>query len=154
VRANYAARLGAWGLAWSLCGAASVPSDVRIATSDRTLTFSSAGKLISTATLCQGYTFDQFGAGGPKFSPDFHFVLVDVLGPFTPGNVPRNRALVAVATGGIILAPDFPGYAGIPITLDKLSWASGQRSTLRYANGHTATVHDPPPRAFPLAHCR
>lgn len=149
------ARLAACALAWSCCGAAVAPSNVRIsAISDHSLTFSSGDKVISTATLCPAYNFDQFGAGGPTFSPDFHFVLVDVLGPFTPGNVPRNRALITVATGGIVLAPDFPSYAGVPLTLDKLSWASGQRATLRYSNGHTATVHEPPPHPFPLAHCR
>jgi hypothetical protein len=122
-----------------------------MSTSDRALTFSSGNRILSTASVCRGYNFDQLGIGGPKFSPDFHFVLVDVLGPFEPGDVPRNHALISVATGGIILAPSFPHYAGVPMTLDPLSWASGQRATLRYASGKTAAVHELHP--FPVARC-
>jgi len=135
------------------CTGAQIPSNVRMLTSDRVLTFTTDGRTISAATLCPGYQFDQLGTGGPVFSPDRHWVLVDVLGQFTPGNVARNHALVSVATGGLVLAPDFPRYAGIPMTLDPLTWASGQRATLRYKNGQAKPVRDPPPLPYPLASC-
>jgi hypothetical protein len=131
-----------------------IPSDVHISTSDSQLRFSSDGKTIATATLCPGYQFDQFGVTGPTFSPDLHWVLVDVLGPFEPGNVARNHALVEVATGAIVPAAAFPEYLGVRSTPDALAWASGERQTLHYASGADATVHEPPLRPIPGPICR
>ena len=130
-----------------------VPSNVRIATSDRMLRFSSDDKTISTAILCPGYQFDQFGVTGPTFSPDLHWVLVDILGPFEPGNVARNHALVEVTTGAIVRSPEFPEYLGVPSTADPLAWASGERQTLHYAKGSDGAVKVPPLRPIPLSPC-
>jgi len=142
--------LAALFVAAASSAALAVPSDVRIAESQRTLSFTSGGTLISTVTLCPGAVFQQIGTGGPTFSPDLHWVLVDVVGPFEPGNVPRSHAIVDVRTGGIVLAPAFPAYLGVPFTLGGLAWASGQRATLRYAdNGRSARLHDPPLRPLP-----
>jgi hypothetical protein len=141
-------------VAASGAAATTVPADVRVDESERTLTFASGDAVISTVTLCPGQVFDQFGIGGPTFSPDFHWVLVDVLGPFAPGNVTRNHALIDVRTGGLILAPRFPAYVEVPSTLGGLSWASGLRATLRYApDGRTADLHDPPLRPLPIPSC-
>ncbi len=136
------------------CLGAFVPSDVRIATTDRTLSFSSDGRTISTATLCPGYVFDQFGTSGPTFSPDLHWVLVDVLGPFEPGNVARNHALVNVTTGAIVRSSEFPQYLGIPSTLDALAWASGERQTLRYTKGPDRRVVEEPLHPIPTPACQ
>jgi hypothetical protein len=82
-------------------------------------------------------------------------VLVDVLGPFEPGNVARTHALIDVRTGGLVLAPNFPAYVDVPSTLGGLSWASGERATLRYAQeGRSADLHDPPLRPLPITTCR
>ena len=130
-----------------------VPSDVAIATSDSTLQFSSGGRVISTATLCPGYTFDQFGVTGPTFSPDLHWVLVDVLGPFEPGNVARNHAIIEVTTGAIVPSAEFPEYLGVRSSPDALAWASGERQTLHYTSGADATVHEPPLHQIPATTC-
>ncbi len=108
---------------------------------------------MSTATICPGYEFVAVGAGGPHLSPDLHWILVDVRGPFTPGNVPLTHALAHVATGAVVLSPDFPRYFGVPATRDRLAWASGERATLRYNDGKTATVKDPPLRPLPVTRC-
>ena len=138
---------------WLCCTAVTVPSNLHMTESNGALTFSSGNGVLSTATVCPGYRFDQLDAGGPTFSPDFHWVLVDVLGPFEPGDVPRNHALIYVPSGRMILAPQFPYYAGVPSTTETISWASGQRATLRYANGKSATVHDPPLHPLPAQRC-
>ena len=130
-----------------------VPANVRVATTDRTLRFTSGDVTLSTATLCPGFTFDQFGLTGPMFSPDFHWVLVDVLGPFLPGNVARNHALVEVLTGAIVSSPQFPDYLGGPSSLDPDAWASGQRQTLAYKDGRSAVVREPPLRPIPPQRC-
>ena len=130
-----------------------IPSDIRIATSDSQLRFSSGGRTIATATLCPGYKFDQFGVTGPTYSPDLHWVLVDVLGPFLPGNVARNHALIEVATGGIVPSAEFPEYLGVRSTSDTLAWASGQRQNLHYAAGPDATVLEPPLHRIPAPVC-
>jgi hypothetical protein len=131
-----------------------IPSNVRISTSDSELEFSSDGKTIATATLCPGYKFDQFGVTGPTFSPDLHWVLVDVLGPFEPGNVARNHALVEVATGAIVPSSAFPEYLGVRSTPDALQWRSGERQTLHYQSGADATVPEPTLRPVPRPSCR
>ena len=140
-------------LAWTVLGAAFVPSDAHLSITDRAITVDSAGRVLSTATLCPGFAFDAIGNGGPHFSPDLHWVLVDIRGPFTPGNVPRNHALVDVATGGIATSGMFATYLGVPSTLRPLGWVSGERATLRYADGTTHAVHDPPLRPMPAAPC-
>ncbi len=112
-----------------------------------------AGRIVSTATLCPGYQFAQLGIPGPKLSPDQHWILIDVLGPYQPGNVARNHAIVDVRDGRLITAPDFPRYLGVPATLQSLEWASGERATLRYHDGKTAALHDPPLVPFPERPC-
>ena len=130
-----------------------LPPDLHVSVTSDSLLVDSDGRVISTARVCPGYQFVTFGASGPKFSPNQHWILVDVRGPFTPGNVERNRALVHVASGALIASPDFPKYAGVPSTLDALAWASGERATLRYANGKTARVAEPPLHPFPAQRC-
>ncbi len=110
---------------------------------DRSLTLASNGAIVSTAVICPEFAFDSFGVGGPHFSPDQHWILVDIRGPFAPGNVARNHALVNVRSGAVILSPDFPSVLEIPIAADGVSWASGERSTLRYTNGKTFALRDP-----------
>jgi hypothetical protein len=134
------------------CLATFVPSDVHVSTSENALSFSSGGRTLSTATLCPGYEFDQFGLTGPTFSPDLHWVLVDVLGPFEPGNVARNHALIEVATGAIVPSSEFPKL-GVRTTLTPIAWASGRRQTLHYDSGADATVRDPA-RPLPRPVCR
>ena len=90
---------------------------------------------------------------GPKFSPDQHWVLVDVLGPFEPGNVARNHAIVDVRTGRFITSADFPHFLGVPSTSQPVSWASGQLATLRYSDGTTVALRDPALHAFPFSRC-
>jgi hypothetical protein len=141
------------GALWLCCTAVSIPPDLHMAESNGRLTFSSNNGVLSTTAVCPGYRFDQLDTGGPTFSPDFHWVLVDVLGPFEPGNVPRNHALIYVASGRMILAPQFPYYVGVPATTDTLSWASGRRAALRYTNGKSVTVHDPPLHPLPPERC-
>ena len=66
----------------------------------------------------------------------------------SPAKIARSG--IVQATGGIVLAPGFPAYLGVPFTLGGLAWASGQRATLRYAdNGRSARLHDPPLRPLP-----
>jgi len=141
-------------LAWAACTAEFVPSDVRLSVdSPQRITVVAAGTVLSQANLCPTYQFDTLGPGGPTLSPDLHWILVDVKGPFEPGNVPVTHALIQVTTGALVTAPDFPTYAGVPSSRDPLAWASGLRSTLRYKNESLASLHDPPPRPFPAFDC-
>lgn len=142
----------ALGAIW-MCVAARVPAGIHPSITDRAVTFDSDGVVLSTAVVCPGYAFDQFGRSGPTFSPDNHWLLVEVKGPFTPGNVPRTAALVQVMTGAIVFAPSFPTYLGVPTTLEPIAWASGRRATLAYAEGKSATIHDPPLHPIPALHC-
>ncbi|GAC1547486.1 MAG: hypothetical protein NVS3B16_19500 [Vulcanimicrobiaceae bacterium] len=136
-----------------MLGLAPLPPNIRVSLTDRALTLASDGDVISTALVCPNFAFDTFGNGGPRLSPDQHWVLVDIRGPFTPGNVPRNHALVNVRTGDVIASPDFPALLDIPAAVDGVAWASGERSTLRYTNGKTVALHDPPRRRIPKIHC-
>jgi hypothetical protein len=141
-------------IAWFLLGVSPLPPNPNLTLTNTAISvIDSSGHIISTATLCPGYEFAQLGAAGPKFSPDQHWVLVDVLGPFEPGNVQRNHAIVDVHSGRFVVSPDFPKYLGVPGTLLPLAWASGLRATLRYQDGKTANVHDPPLQAFPQSPC-
>jgi len=124
-----------------------------VSVTDRALLLDSGGMIVSTALLCPGYTFDGFGNGGPRLSPDQHWVLVDVRGPYEPGNVPRTHALVNVRTGALVISSAFAATVGVPNTSDALAWASGERSTLRYADGRTAALRDPPLRPLPVQRC-
>jgi len=103
--------------------------------------------------VCAGYTFDSFGNGGPQFSPDQHWVLVDVRGPYTPGNVARTHVLVNVRTGHLVFAPNFLRTLGVPNASDALAWVSGERETLRYGSGATHALVDPPKSQLPLERC-
>jgi hypothetical protein len=153
---RYRCELGkraATSLLWLCCCAANVPADVRVSATAGALTFDHDGAILSTALVCPGFTFDSFGATGPKLSPDNHWALVDVVGPYTPGNVARTHALVQVTTGAIVLAPNFPTYLGIPASLEPLAWASGERSTLAYPGGKFATLREPPLRPIPSVSC-
>lgn len=136
-----------------MLGLAPLPPNITVSLTARSLTLASDGVVISTALVCPGYAFDSFGNGGPRLSPDQHWVLVDIRGPFAPGNVPRNHALVNVRTGTVIAAPDFPALLDIPAAPDALAWASGERSTLRYASGKTVPLRDPLRRAVPKLRC-
>lgn len=120
-----------------------MPPAITVSVTDRSLTLASDGAIVSTAVICPGYAFDSFGSGGPHFSPDQHWILVDIRGPFAPGSVPRNHALVNVRTGTVVASPDFPTMLEIPSAPDGVNWESGERSTLRYANGKTAALRDP-----------
>ncbi len=122
-------------------------------TSDSVTVLDVGGHIVSTATLCPGYEFSQLGMTGPKVSPDRHWILIDVLGPYEPGNVGRNHALIQIATGRFIISPNFKTYVAVPGTLQPLSWASGERAALRYADGSTAVVRDPPLRPIPAQEC-
>ncbi len=134
--------------------AVTVPSDVVISATNESLTVLAArGHIISTATVCPGFTFSQLGATGPKLSPNRHWILVDVLGPYEPGNVVRNHVIVQVTTGKFVTSPNFKAYLGVPSSLQPIAWASGERATLRYADGSLATVHDPPIHVIPVARC-
>jgi hypothetical protein len=130
-----------------------VPGVVHVSATDRALTFDHDGRVLSTAVICPGFTFDRFGMSGPRLSPDNHWALVDVVGPYTPGNVPRTHALVQVTTGAVVLAPNFPAYLGVPASLEPIAWASGERSTLAYPDGKSATLLEPPRRAIPPLVC-
>jgi hypothetical protein len=144
-----------WWLAAAGMAFGFVPSNVRLEETAHTLTFTSDGNVLSSATLCPAFAFDTLGVGEPTFSPDLHWVLVDVLGPFEPGNVARTHALIDVRTGGLILGPDFPAYVGVKTTSGSVSWASGELATLRdQSNGHTADLRDPPVRPLPIVTCR
>lgn len=143
----------AFALLWLGSCAANVPANLHVSVTKEAVSFDANGVVLSTAVLCPGFAFDQFGAYGPKLSPDDHWALVDVQGPFTPGNVPRTEALVRVVTGEIVFAPNFPIYLGVPATLVPISWASGQRATLVYPNGKSATIADPPLRSIPAPQC-
>lgn len=134
--------------------AAAVPPNPNVSLTTRALTIlESNGHIISTATLCPGFAFDQFGGTGPRFSPDQHWILVDVLGPYAPGNVGRNHALIHVTSGRLVTSTNFEHYLGVPATLETLAWASGERETLRYHDGKTATLRDPPLRELPEQAC-
>ncbi|GAC1444343.1 MAG: hypothetical protein NVS3B17_21020 [Vulcanimicrobiaceae bacterium] len=109
---------------------------------DRALLFDSGGTIVSTAVLCPGYAFVQYGSGGPRFAPDQHWVLVDILGPYAPGNVIRTHVLVDVRTGTLVRATAFRRVLGLPDAPDSLAWASGERQTLRYPDGATHDVSD------------
>jgi len=138
----------------ALCGASFIPSDARIAVqTERSFSVEGDGVTLSTTTICPGYAFVQIGPGGPQLSPDLHWVLVDVLGPFEPGNVARTHAIVHVSDGTIVLAPNFPEYLGVPTSLLPLAWASGERAVLRYNDGKTEPVRDPPIKAIPALRC-
>lgn len=126
---------------------------MRLSLTERALMLVSRGAIVSTAAICPGFTFVGFGNGGPHLSPDQHWVLVDILGPYAPGNVPRTAALVYVRSGAVVRSPDFPSTLGIPNATAGVSWVSGERATLRYANGKTAGVHDPPFRPLPVERC-
>jgi hypothetical protein len=130
-----------------------LPANLRVSATPRSLTVDHNGTVLSTALVCAGYAFDRFGKTGPTFSPNQHWILIDVLGPYAPGNVPRTHALVQVATGAIVLAPDFPVYLGIPATIEAPAWASGRLATLTDAKGKTFAVPDPPLRAIPGERC-
>jgi len=136
-----------------MLGVAITPPSIHVSVTDRAIVIDDRGHVVSTATICPGFAFDMLGVGGPQFSPDRHWVLVDVRGPFEPGNVPRNHALVRVATGGIVLSSDFPRYLGVPSSLDPVAWASGDRATLRYKDGTTANLKEPPLHPLPAARC-
>ncbi len=137
-----------------LAAAAALPSDPGISLTNNSLTvLEASGRIVSTATVCPGYTFSQLGTTGPKLSPNRHWILVDVLGPYEPGNVGRNHALVQVATGRTVISPNFKAYLGVPGTLQPLSWVSGERAMLRYTDGTTAVVHDPPRHPIPREQC-
>lgn len=137
-----------------LASAALLPSNPGISLTNNSLTvLDPSGHIVSTATVCAGYTFSQLGTTGPKLSPDRHWILVDILGPYEPGNVGRNHALVQVATGKTVTSPNFKAYLGVPGTLQPLSWVSGEREALRYADGTTAPLHDPPRRPIPYEPC-
>jgi hypothetical protein len=142
----------ALSITW-LCCAASVPANLHLSVTDRSLTFDHNGAVLSTAVICPGFTFDRFGITGPRLSPDNHWVLIDVIGPYTPGNVPRTHALVEVETGALVLAPNFPTYLGVPTALEPLAWASGRRATLAYQNGKFATIHEPLAKRIPALAC-
>ncbi len=131
-----------------------LPSDPALSLTNGSITvLDIGGHIVSTATVCPGYTFSQLGVSGPKVSPDRHWILVDVLGPYEPGNIGRNHALVQIATGRLVTSPNFKAYVGVPGTLAPLAWASGERASLRYADGSTAVVHDPPPHPLPAVQC-
>ncbi len=140
--------------AWLALAAAPLPPNPNLTLTNTALSvIDNSGHIISTATLCPGFEFAQLGAAGPKLSPDQHWVLVDVLGPFEPGNVQRNHAIVDVRNGRFVVSSDFKKFLGVPGTLLPLGWASGLRATLRYADGTTASLHDPPLQGFPQAPC-
>jgi len=137
-----------------LSSTAMLPSNPALSLTNNALTVLDAGgRIVSTATVCPGYTFSQLGATGPKVSPNRHWILIDILGPYEPGNVGRNHALVQISTGRTVISPNFKAYLGVPGTLQPLSWISGERATLRYANGTSAALRDPPPRPIPPEHC-
>ncbi len=141
-------------VAWFACTAEFVPAGVRIAVdAPQRITIAVAGSVLSTATVCPNYEFDTLGVGGPTLSPDLHWILIDVRGPFEPADVPVTHALIQVTTGALVTAPDFPAYVGVPSTRGALAWASGERATLRYGDGKLATVKDPPLRALPALDC-
>ncbi len=117
------------------------------------MTLAAGGTVLSSATVCPGYAFDTLGPGGPRLSPDLHWVLVDVLGPFLPGDVARTHALIAVDSGAIIMSTDFPEYAGAPATASPLTWASGEREVLRYNDGKTVSLRDGPLKPVPPLQC-
>jgi hypothetical protein len=58
-----------------------------------------------------------------------------------------------VASGRIVLSSDFPRYLGVPASLDPVAWASGAREVLRYKDGSTATLKEPPLQALPATRC-
>ncbi len=146
--------LAAWLFASATAALAFVPSNVRLEETPHTLTFTSDGVVLSSATLCPAFAFDTLGVGEPTFSPDLHWVLVDVLGPFEPGNVARTHAIIDVRTGGLVLGPDFPAYVGVKTTTGTVAWASGELATLRdQSDGHTANLRDPPLRPLPITSC-
>jgi hypothetical protein len=141
-------------LAWLTLGAAPLPPNPNLSLTNSAISvIDGMGHIISTATLCPGYEFVQLGVAGPKFSPNQHWVLVDVLGPFEPGNVARNHAIVDVRSGRFIVSADFAHFLGVPGTSLPVAWASGELATLRYSDGHTAPLRDPALHAFPTPHC-
>jgi hypothetical protein len=140
--------------AWLTLGAAPLPPNPNLSLTNSAISvIDRTGHIISTATLCPGYEFVQLGVAGPKFSPDQHWVLVDVLGPFEPGNVARNHAIVDVHSGRFVVSADFPHFLGVPSTSLPVSWASGELATLRYSDGKTASLRDPALHAFPNLRC-
>ena len=146
--------LAALAAAWLALGAAPLPPNPNLSLTDSALSvIDGVGHIISTATLCPGYEFVQLGVAGPKLSPNQHWVLVDVLGPFEPGNVARNHVIVDVHTGRFVTSADFPHFLGVPSTSLPVSWASGQLATLRYSDGKTVALRDPALRAFPDPRC-
>ncbi len=143
----------AWVAAGAL-GLAPLPPDPKLTLTNQSLTIlTNDGRIISSAIVCPGYQFDQLGVAGPRLSPDQHWVLVDILGPFAPGNVVRNHAIVQVRTGRYVISPQFKRYLGAPVTLRPLHWASGRLATLGYEDGTSADLHDPPRVPFPAVAC-
>ncbi len=141
-------------LAWLACTGQFVPAGARVSIdTPQRISVGVAGAEFSSTTLCPNYAFDTLGAGGPTLSPDLHWILVDVKGPFEPADVRVRHALIQVTTGALVTSPDFPAYLGVPSTSDPLAWASGERATLRYKNEKLATVRDPPLRRLPALDC-
>ncbi len=141
-------------MAWLVLGAAPLSPNPNLTLTNTALSvIDHSGRIVSTATLCPGFEFAQLGAPGPKLSPDQHWVLVDVLGPFEPGNVQRNHAIIDVRDGHFIVSTDFSKYLGVPGSLQPLAWASGERATLRYQDGKEATLRDPSLLPFPRSPC-
>lgn len=122
-------------------------------TNDSIVVVASDGRIISTTVACAGFRFAQFGEAGPKFSPDQHWILVDLLGPLEPGNVPRVHAIVDVRHGGFVIDRDFTRYLGIAASPKALSWASGRRAAIRYDDGSAAEIEQRRVRPFPAERC-
>jgi len=139
----------------ALLGAALLPPNPSMTLTDGSLALvDGRGRLISTAVLCPGLTFDGLGRSGPTLSPDQHWVLVDVLGPYLPGDVARRHALVQVRTGRFVTSADFRRYLGVaPASTGILAWRSGERATLVYPDGSSGRVPDPPLRPLPAPTC-
>lgn len=131
-----------------------LPPDLVVTLTNDSMTVLDAnGRILSTALACPGYEFAQFGASGPKFSPDQHWILVDILGPLDPGNVGRNHAIVDVRTGGYVVGSDFPRALGVAATTKPVSWASGRFAALRYDDGTVSAPIDPGGRRLPVRRC-
>jgi len=144
----------ALALVWICCSAAYVPADTRVATlTPHEMVILGDGRVLSTMTLCPSFAFATLGPGSPRLSPDRHYLLVDILGPFEPADVGRTHAIVDVLSGGVVLSQLFPEYFGVPGSLEPLAWASGERAVLRYQNGTTARLHEPPLKALPRNPC-
>lgn len=120
---------------------------------DHSLLFVSRGAIVSTAVLCSQFSFVTYGPTGPTFSPDQHWVLVDVLGPKAPGAIVATHALVEVRSGRIVFADDFARVLGIVNPPGTLAWASGRRQTLRYGDDKTVSLPERDGKALPIKRC-